>query len=621
MCNLRRAKNHTSKPSAHEGSQQSYPLNLYAGQQQQDPRSAPPALPSPRYPRSGTEDGVSPRNSIRSYSTNQSLEPGEIPERTAKEPSDAGVSIENLPAELLEAIFLLAIQTSFPVEDPNWPAYPMFSKRSYQPSLSGSGLGIGAVPRTPPSSAGFQMVTPTMLTSAQHLLPTILSQTCRRFRFILRHAPHLWSYICITRTVSPHQGQPPLLARQVLGWLPIYLARARESPLHLILDTMKFASFSAPISHGSTPASPGLAVHPQSILALLMPTLSRWSSVTILTSHIGSATLAPLLELLSPLAVPNLSQFRVAADIWRPGIVGYGTPIPRLFAGGSPMLDSVVLEGVPLDWKSCAGGGTLGGNEFAILLEEGCPRLERLVVRDDFEEVLRTLDPPPLPHIEHHPDLPSRSTGTSISASGRTSLATSTSTSTRIHGHLAGLNITLPASTSQGERGRRSQSTSSSSSSRSSSSSSSPNSSTYPRHQGNDRKHRSEREFRKIHLPGLKHLEVHAFNSSGSRSSLFKSHSSSAPAHSRNATGVGVEPPPPPPVARFLQLLSVPSIHTLGIMGVDRDEWPAVAGVLGLPVHVAKAAKGSPGKVGTPPGGPGRVYPFLTTLAVEFVDD
>ncbi|KAF6756889.1 hypothetical protein DFP72DRAFT_809693, partial [Ephemerocybe angulata] len=300
----------------------------------------------------------------------------------------------------------------------------MFSKRSYHHSPSNSGSGYTPVPNGPfPTGSGTRsrsgrakphapIPTAELLKTAPQLLPTILSQTSRRFRTVLRNAPHLWSHIHITRTVSPQQGQQPLTSRQLLGWLPIYLARSRESGLHITFDTTKFASATGP--PGTVPTN---LVHPQSILAFLLPALPRWASITILTSHIGSPALGPLLHFLSPLGTPALTHLRLAADIWRTGIVGYGAPVPALFVGGSPLLHSVTLEGVHLDWKSCAGvdlpapglfstlrnlelrfiaGRYPRWEQFAVLLEEGCPSLERLVVRDDFDEALRSIDPPPM---------------------------------------------------------------------------------------------------------------------------------------------------------------------------------------------------------------------------------
>jgi hypothetical protein len=203
------------------------------------------------------------------------------------------------------------------------------------------------------------------------------------------------------------------------------------------------------------------------------------------------------------------------------------------------------------------------------------------MVRDDFDEALRALDPPPLPWFEDHVAPSVEGSG---SASGRTS---SISGSSRLQSHIAGLHITLPPSNERG-RGRSYSTSSSSSSSGSSSASSSPTSPHYPH---TPRKHRHERQFRKIHLPTLKHLEVHASTSNASRSDL--------------ALKSSPKSPTPQSIVRFLYLFSTPSIQTLAIRGLDRDGWLVVAGMLGLPAD----ARLKPGTSGT--------FPFLTTLTIE----
>lgn len=641
--------------------------------------------------------GRTSSDSIRSYNTTYSLHPrreGPSKVRRRTNSSEDSSYIETLPNELLEDIFLLAIASSFPIEDPNWPLCPMFSKHSYHHSPSNSSSGYTPVPNGPfPTGSGTRsrsgsagakphapIPTAELLKTAPQLLPTILSQTSRRFRTVLRNAPHLWSHIHITRTVSPQQGQQPLTSRQLLGWLPIYLARSRESGLHITFDTTKFASFSAPLSMATTAPSsatgpPGTVpngntnlVHPQSILAFLLPALPRWASVTILTSHIGSPALGPLLHSLSPLDTPALTHLRLAADIWRTGIVGYGAPVPALFVGGSPLLHSVTLEGVHLDWKSCAGvdlpapglfstlrnlelrfiaGRYPRWEQFAVLLEEGCPSLERLVVRDDFDEALRSIDPPPMPYFDEpasplppHSPFSTGSTGSNSNASGQTPSSSSTSpASGRFPSHITGLHLTLPPSSNHGQgRGRgRSQSTSSSTSSGSSSTSSSPTSPYYQHHQAHGRHRRAQREFRKINLPFLKKLELHSFNANGglrsSRSNLALQSASSPSSKGAKAGGLGGGPAPSA-MARFLYLLSSPDIQTLALSGLSFDEWAGIADMLGLSSDVRQfkwgASVGNRSRGGSDQGVSygildrenykGRTFPFLTSLEVDLID-
>lgn len=562
----------------------------------------------------------------------------------ASKPDEAGDNIQSLPNELLEYVFLLAIATSFPIEDPNWPLSPLFSKRSYgnrhSPSNSTSGIpqvDASSGRSTSRASQRQQVQDVTVaLANAPHLLPTTLSQTCRRFRAVLRNAPHLWSFINVTRTTSM-PVQQVLQPRQIIGWLPLYLSRSRDANLHITLDTTKFASFNAPPSHCLSPSSTAL-VHPDSILALLLSKLQRWASLTILASHVGSPTISPLLQSLSPLQNSNLRRFRIAADIWRPGIVGYGSQPPPLFVGGCPRLESVVLDGIHLDWKSCFSFGSPGtpglfahlknlelqfvGNhfprfeQFTQLLELGSPRLERLVVRDDLEEALRALNPPPLPYFEgidedgpdsphnHPPRTPdspelsvaSGSTGRS-SGSGR-----SVSSRSPASGYIEGLHLTLPPAThyhSQPPSGRGSRGRSNSTSSSSSGSSSPPTSPYYQQFARVHRPHRprQERQFRKIEMPFLKHLEVHAYNPStaagaGRRSSIASRGSGSGrEATSRGSNSIN-EAPEHTSFARFLYLFATPSLRTLAISGLGYDQWIDIAEMLGLPRDFDRVLEG-----------------------------
>ncbi|KAF6746938.1 hypothetical protein DFP72DRAFT_921616 [Ephemerocybe angulata] len=372
---------------------------------------------------------------------------------------------KTLPNELLEDIFLLAIASSFPIEDPNWPLCPMFSKRS-------------AKPHAP-------IPTAELLKTAPQLLPTILSQTSRRFRTVLRNAPHLWSHIHITRTVSPSKASNPSPHASSSGGSPIYLARSRESGLHITFGHHKVRVFlrSALNGHDRPELRNGLYLRSCSQHSLAGP------PITILTSHIGSPALGPLLHFLSPLGTPALTHLRLAADIWRTGIVGYGAPVPALFVGGSPLLHSVTLEGVHLDWKSwrrrtsSCGSSQAGirGGSVRRAPEEGVPPSSAWWCEDDFDEAVRSIDPPPMPYFDEpasplppHSPFSTGSTGSNSNASGQTPSSSSTSpASGRFPSHIAGLHLTLPPSSHHGQgRGRgRSQSTSSSTSSGSSSTS------------------------------------------------------------------------------------------------------------------------------------------------------
>lgn len=296
----------------------------------------------------------------------------------------------------------------------------------------------------------------------------------------------------------------------------------------------------------------------------------------------------------------GIKAFRVSMDVWRQGIVGIsGVAPPTLFlakhgdgtAGG---LASLVLEGgVHLDWKSCAGvgipplnGSRLGhGGTFRTLRnlelrfvgaryprweqlglllgdEVGCPMLERLVVRDEFEEVMRAVDPPSSPM--------------SFSSARKVDMS-----------HIASLGLILPPSPAR--HGRRRAASASSSSGRSSASSSAASSPTSPYYQQFERQVRgtpvvkSQREaFRKIRMGRLKTLEVDAFpRGSGTR-------------WPRSADSLGIQEVfaggaaradvrQPHALVRFLYLFDAPGLEKLRVGGLNRGEWEMTANVLGLP--------------------------------------
>ncbi|TFK19114.1 hypothetical protein FA15DRAFT_709270 [Coprinopsis marcescibilis] len=332
---------------------------------------------------------------------------------------------------------------------------------------------------------------------AAHLLPSVLSQTCRRFRRMVLSAPGLWGYVYLTRgSLAGGQGSvsTPISASAAsfaspglpsaasargvhhraassrtaagagggnvvddmardLGWVSIYLERARRVGLNIVIDTTKIPITNALLLLNGRPSSSVVpmdvvsptfpngadALHPHPLFQLTQ-TSTRWTTLTILVSHIGSASLAPLLRLLAHTSVPRLVKMRVAADIWKEGITSY-EELPEVFVGGRervfgegagagaaqavaarsavtnsrgpPSLRSVVLDGAVLGWTGAGRMGLWAGLHsnlrelelnFATrypkyevwkeVLEVGCPGLERLVVRDDVRGVLRCLGVP-----------------------------------------------------------------------------------------------------------------------------------------------------------------------------------------------------------------------------------
>lgn len=124
--------------------------------------------------------------------------------------------IETLPNEILELIFHFAIASSFPsTENLQWPIGPMFSRgrrsrgtRHSPSNSSGSEVSSSGVSMRSVSSGRTQTEVAVPI-HPDHLLPTTLSQTCRRFRFVLRCSPELWSFIHLTRSADWHAREGP----------------------------------------------------------------------------------------------------------------------------------------------------------------------------------------------------------------------------------------------------------------------------------------------------------------------------------------------------------------------------------------------------------------------------
>lgn len=491
-----------------------------------------------------------------------------------------------LPNELLDRIFFLSISTSFPVEDGDYPRHPLFSKGT---SFTGN-------------PACF----------APHLLASVLSQTCRRFRALLLHSPHLWSYIFITRPASirsPHSSlsspaqawaeRPTLEAHGLdrwLSWLPRYISRSQNTPLRIVLDTTRY-----PLHHSMSSLDGGDgAMHP---FAYITSTSERWSSLTILTFHLGSQSLPPTLSLLRHLPVPNLESLRIAADIWREGMSSHGD-LPAFFVDGAPKLRHIRLDGAWIDWDQTplcpsahVGRGTSANTRiltqgpqinprtsnhnmlrslelnfatryppYAVLrntLENGCPLLETLIIRDDLDAALRVIRPPPCPYFDGGEE------------EGEKRLKTSSE---------------LQRFSPDGRFDWRSQSPSRGPSPAPSGYSSSSDS-TVDRSIGAPKY--SLAELTPIRLLALKHLEIGL-------------HRPQANVKQTNTTTP----------ARFLHLLSTPHLASFVINKIRRAEWVAFADMVGLPedptsfVRDARSLR----------EGAGSTYPLLQSLDIQFCD-
>ncbi|KAF9048971.1 hypothetical protein BJ165DRAFT_1343846 [Panaeolus papilionaceus] len=255
----------------------------------------------------------------------------------------SGSGIYFFPNEILENIFELGVRIPMPTEE-SYPRRPLFSKLPVEP-----------------------------------LYPVALSQVCIQWRELALRMPILWSFIHVTRSAEAHRRLKSHLQRS-LEWLPTYLIRSGDLPLHITIDTTR------------VPVEP--------TLRLLSETFGRWASLTLLVSHVGH--LPPILPLLADTHVPTMSSLTIASDIYREGIVVYDV-LPGIF-DYSPSLTRIKLLGVYMAWNAPPFANLLEMElcfasrwpdfDFLNNLFSSSPNLERLVIEDDIAQILHNVNPP-----------------------------------------------------------------------------------------------------------------------------------------------------------------------------------------------------------------------------------
>lgn len=252
--------------------------------------------------------------------------------------------VQNLPQELLEKIFDIGARLPSPVDE-EYPHRPLFSKMPYFPPYA-----------------------------------IILSQVCIRWRETVLQMPIVWSFIHLTRSLESHRRLRSNLGRS-LDWLSTYLARSRNFPLHITLDTTRL-----PVD---------------ATLSLMSPYSTRWSTFTLFVSHVGS--LPPILPSLVHTRVPRLQCLSITSDIYREGIVCYDPLVP-FFVTGTPKLTTIRLTGVYVAWNALPLANlqnlelhfTSHWPNFIQLQDmfDSSPMLERLVIHDDIASILRHVSQP-----------------------------------------------------------------------------------------------------------------------------------------------------------------------------------------------------------------------------------
>ncbi|KAF8149130.1 hypothetical protein B0H34DRAFT_735016 [Crassisporium funariophilum] len=253
----------------------------------------------------------------------------------------AETTIDCFPNELLENIFEVGAYLPMQVDE-NYPRRPLFSKMHLAP-----------------------------------LYPTSLMQVCNRWRELVLQMPILWSFIHLSRSVDSHRRLKTQVGRS-LEWVPTYLLRSGNLPLHIILDTTRL-----PV---------------EAAVGLLYPHSSRWCAFTLLVSHVGS--LPAVLPLFIETRVPRLESLTIASDIYREGIIA-SKPLPPFFTSSTPELSSVHLNGVYVTWNAPPLSNltnlelhfTSRWPHFSHLQEmfAASPMIQRLVIHDEIGSILRNV--------------------------------------------------------------------------------------------------------------------------------------------------------------------------------------------------------------------------------------
>ncbi|PPQ71260.1 hypothetical protein CVT24_009517 [Panaeolus cyanescens] len=213
----------------------------------------------------------------------------------------------------------------------------------------------------------------------QPLYPIALSQVCIQWRELVLQMPVLWRYIHVSRSAEAHRRLKSQIQRS-LEWLPTYLIRSGDQPLHITIDTTRVPF----------PAT----------LPLLAKASGRWASLTLLVSHVGH--LPPILSVLGNTHVPALNSLTIASDIYREGIVVYDA-LPAFF-DYAPSLTRIKLLGTYTAWNAPPFSNLLQMElcyashwpDFESLgsLFAASPNLRQLVIHDDIAQILHNVDLP-----------------------------------------------------------------------------------------------------------------------------------------------------------------------------------------------------------------------------------
>ncbi|KAF8960830.1 hypothetical protein BDZ97DRAFT_1665313 [Flammula alnicola] len=246
----------------------------------------------------------------------------------------------------------------------------------------------------------------------------LLSSVNRRWREVILNQANLWSNICVTAELlsspddlgifSAESGSSPQLnAKQIVSCLE----RSRQHPLNILIDARdenwNFIESDVGTDYGDAPIRiPFSSEHIITVVSLLLPHISRWKSLTILTDtwapmHAALTTInpyitefgAPLLESMTLMRCNDFVSFspqfqplhlKEPAFLCR-GSVGPLGPSKAIL----PRLKHLSFRGVHADWDSLSDALSASPSSLKCLeLQSHCADVRPTV--DQFHRLLNS---------------------------------------------------------------------------------------------------------------------------------------------------------------------------------------------------------------------------------------
>ncbi|PPQ70042.1 hypothetical protein CVT25_006370 [Psilocybe cyanescens] len=284
--------------------------------------------------------------------------------------------------------------------------------------------------------------------------PFILSRVNRRWRDIVLSQSSLWASLCITAELIQDSdctftGASQKLSSLNTSHITSCLQRSRRAPLNILIDVRdpewNFSETGVGLDDADSPPIPTLfsSDNMAIVMSLLVPHLSRWRHLTILTDtwvsmHTALSAINPAITSLGAPCLESLTLMRCndfvsfspqfqPQDLKGPTFMSrFGPEASSQDFGILPKLKQLSLRGVHVDWDSLAAAmraSTVGltslelashcsdvrpsNDQFHAILQS-VPTLRRLVITgsgpespEDLEDAPLDHDPVPLHHLQN----------------------------------------------------------------------------------------------------------------------------------------------------------------------------------------------------------------------------